>query len=90
MKYIRIYVSKKDIEAGEINQPNECPIARAIKRVTKTKYPYVDGWTCYVKNRGKRMGFILPNAAKSFVSAFDSEAVVSPFSFRLTPKLRIR
>ena len=90
MKYIRIYVGAKDIVAGEPRKPNACPIAHAIKRVTKTKRPRVDGITCRVVHKGKSLLFALPKTAKNFVANFDLACRVRPFSFRLTPKLRVQ
>ena len=90
MKYIRIYVGAKDIAVGVRLKYNACPIAHAIKRATKTKRPCVDGSTCRVVRRGKSLLFRLPQTAKNFVVNFDLARHVSPFSFRLTPKLRVQ
>ena len=89
MKYIRIYVGAEDIKKGRPNQGNSCPIARAIKRYTGTARPNVDGGTCRIRKAGKLLKFNLPKTAQAFITQFDWHNPVQPFSFRLTPKLKV-
>lgn len=79
-KIKRIVITSNDINNGECNNGNHCPIALSAKRAFKT-----DDIEVYTeKIRIKDYYYRLPKRAKEFILEFDSEPYsVMPFNFSL-------
>ena len=82
MKVYTINVTALDIRRGKAGNADNCPIARAARRATRNRTLSVG--TTVLSYGGREIK--LPPRARNFVSAFDTEATVKPFSF----KLRVR
>lgn len=77
---LTVEVTQEDIDQGECGVPTNCPIARAIRRVTKHEYVSVGSWSAGVGP----LIVNLPYDAIRFVEEFDSRHTVKPFRFELT------
>jgi hypothetical protein len=73
---LRISVTEDDIKRGTANDSYLCPIARAVRRLGKTRVS-VDGYRIVVRNASYGMS----REAQRFVSRFDIDKVVKPFTF---------
>ncbi len=86
MSRIKISVTQEDIDCGKRNQPEACPIALAIFRVTGKRWS-IDGTVANGVLGRDRLGPALkmPARATTFIIAFDSRGpgAVRPFSFKL-------
>ena len=70
---VRVRVTDRDIDKGDMGQPRSCPIARAVKRVVKSGTAvYVGGDSLTICNNGKRYRKGLPEWAREFVGTFDA------------------
>lgn len=77
-------VTKLDIHAGRRDSWCDCPIARCVKRTTKSKYVECD-------SDGIRFGphyfeavhRATPSECLTFMRAFDAGQPVQPFTFEL-------
>lgn len=79
-----IHITKKDIKEGMPSGVHSCPIALAVKRVTKAKYVAVADCQVGVSYNGKKCTVSdLPVKANKFIIAFDRNKKVKPFSFIL-------
>lgn len=84
---MKINVTKTDIKLGERENGNNCAVARAVKRATKIKKVFVDGFQITVNNTV----FDAPNSVTDFVLAYDSHfsfnrVNIKPFTFDLPVK----
>jgi len=81
-----IHVTKHDIAAGEPEEGNSCPIARAVARSFKKKvgtyFVHEDRISKDEDYDGPTFG-TLPQKAQLFIEKFDRERPVRPFSFVL-------
>lgn len=84
---MRIHVNQEDIRLGQQNCPSYCPIALAIKRVTKTPdFIEVNHGKVlfYDKDFGeKKFSVNLPPIAIDFYKLFDNGIYSGPFEFNL-------
>lgn len=78
---MKVMVTQRDIDRGELFDPQRCPIARALRRKCRKGYIEVTrgrievGGALYKPSR----------AAVRFMSYFDSEVPVAPSTFILRP-----
>ena len=94
-------VTEEDIEDGQVENPNCCAIALAVKRNVICKLdeaddlePYVDGdGHISIREKGKYSDKYFLETSKDdyynindFISAFDNEEDVSPFKFNFSLK----
>ncbi len=78
MTLYRVHVTAEDIAKGRRDSCVDCPIARALKRVTTDEVQ--------VTSENIQLGDASvhpPHAARMFVFAFDEGRPVEPFSFSL-------
>lgn len=75
----RIHVTQRDIDEGEPENPNACPIARAITRKFKAENAYVTASAATIDGSY----YPLPVEASDFVNDFDAGYDVEPFVFVL-------
>ena len=80
---MKIEVTQKDINKGVQGECQLCPIARAIKRETKTKHVEVSSKNVVLYRRKSNNFHPLPKEAQTFIKRFDGERTVKPFSFEL-------
>lgn len=80
---LTISVRRSDIRGATPSDSSDCPIARALKRITGSQSVNVDDATIryYDANRKRYMVADLPESAKTFVTTFDAEETVKPFEF---------
>lgn len=76
-----ITVTQKHIDTGVRIDPIKCPVAKAI-RAAGFKNVSVGGTVCFGKNYSKSAA--LPKRVCNFITRFDREKAVKPFTFRLT------
>lgn len=78
---LKVTVSPRDIEQGMPINCWGCPVARAIRRVTKSDHVTVTGSIARIEAKS----FNLPEKARTFIRRFDLEGsnVVAPFTFTL-------
>ena len=71
---VRIRVTDNDIAEGNAGEPNSCPIARSLKRVTLGGTSVsVMGETITLCRNGKRYTRKAPNWVSRFVNSFDAD-----------------
>ncbi len=82
---VTIEVTDDDISDGVPLLTHSCPIALAAKRINLAKVISVGGHFAYVRNGYSSYPAIvtLPIEAIDFISAFDSNQPVEPFSFEI-------
>jgi predicted RNA-binding Zn-ribbon protein involved in translation (DUF1610 family) len=79
---VLVEVTQADIDAGEQEECESCPVALATRRATG--WPCrVDGVTIEVFHDCRWHGHDAPAEVESFVDDFDHGDVVLPFSFHL-------
>jgi hypothetical protein len=83
---VTVTVTAADIQRGSAADPLRCPIALAMKRVTRRKV-CVNVAEVHVGNVGSRDVYELPRRADRFMDAFDFGHPVKPFSFKIGRKL---
>lgn len=90
MKQLRLNVSNSDIKNGEKANPQDCAIAKTLKRNKhiKVKSVSVLQHACTIKAQGKNgkaqyFRAELPAEARNFISNFDHGYAVAPLSFVL-------
>lgn len=76
---LRVEVTADDIKRGKKNEPEHCPIARAIDRLYPGNEVSVNDDTAEIDD----CTFSLPLIAERFVSRFDAGEKVKPFKFVL-------
>lgn len=83
-------ITKKDIKDGERSNPNNCAIARSVKRNKKAIVKSVSVFhdVCVLKklnSAGKLTSYVanLPYKAQTFVRGFDHKLKVQPFALSL-------
>lgn len=76
---MRIEVNEDDIRQGEPENGDNCPIARAARRVTPLAVS-VGTWTINIGGQSYK----LPAEASRFVEAFDAGWKVEPIIFEIT------
>lgn len=89
MKYLKLKVSNSDIKNGEKSNPQNCAIAKSLKRNKDIKISGVSVFhnVCIIRKevKGKTQTYRaqLPQGAQDFVSKFDHGFAVNPFSLSL-------
>jgi len=90
MKQLKLHVSNSDIKNGEQANPQDCAIARTLKRNKQLNLKDVSVLhnVCTIKTINKR-GKIntyrasLPEEAQNFIKKFDHGKAVAPLAFVL-------
>lgn len=83
---IKIRVTQKDIKEGKKLAEFDCPVSLAMQRTFKAECVEVsnmraDAFAC---GKGRKdLAFSLPQEARLFISKFDNDVEVKPFSFTL-------
>ena len=77
-----IYVTQKDIDEGELNDCNFCPIALAMTR-RGFKDVQVDSKTFTHVVNGVKVLRDLPEKAQNFITMFDAHLKVGPIRFEV-------
>jgi len=76
-------ITGNDIAKGELADPNNCAIARAMHRNKRVKSVKVFHDTCHIqvieKNKVKSYRAQMPIEARAFVRRFDQGLAVAPF-----------
>lgn len=81
---IQVDVTAEDIEQGEQEECQRCPIALAVMRATGSPFAVVQEDTVTLSQ--ERIVHALPQKAIDFIGFFDGHGrrVVKPFSFEIT------
>lgn len=79
MKTLRINVTKKDIAKGKRREPEDCPVALAIKR-QKVAIICVGIDRIWIADKD---AISTPKTVQRFIERFDCGNPVKPFSFTL-------
>lgn len=72
-------MTQRNIDAGYANSCKSCPVALALRRVFHTKDVDVDSFFMTVKGRA----YMVTMDVLTFMSDFDREQPVEPFTFYL-------
>lgn len=81
-----IKVTQEDIDGGITDDMRLCPIALAVRRITKEDLVEVDENTIYIETiigRSPKL-YKTSKTAKKFIQDFDAGEKVKPFSFKLS------
>lgn len=82
-----VNVTANDIAKGERYLPEKCPIARALKRVTKAKKVSIGPWYFYIMKDGEDYErYQMTDEMEEFVKKFDSGIPVRPVKFKIELK----
>jgi hypothetical protein len=76
---MKISVTQKHIDEGNVGDCAACPIALALARAFETRDVYAGTYSLCVENKC----FSTPEVARNFMGDFDAGGPVSPFSFDL-------
>lgn len=79
MQKLEVQVTQEDITRGRRCNAGDCPIARAIRRITLEQDVFVVAYAAYVG--GER--YSLPTEAIKFVWDFDMDHPVDPLKFKM-------
>lgn len=74
---LHVTVTHEDIKKGKKNEPEHCPIARALDRLYPGNDVSVNEDTVEIDD----LTFTLPERAETFVSKFDAGEKVKPLKF---------
>lgn len=77
-KKIKVTVTKEDIRRGIREDPESCPIARAVRRATGRRFVAVDEAITFDSTREV---YNLTPQADQFINDFDRGDNVKPFKF---------
>ena len=89
---MKITVTKVDIDKGEPRTANNCPIARAVGKLTKKFKPAVglDTISFYNSNSDRQFIMKMPSSARAFVQKFDNFEKVEPFEFSIPLERKLK
>lgn len=90
MKPVKIEITKKDIACGKRRDGKTCPISLAVRRKLKLAYGQVHVTTYSARFDSAEIetrNVLLPKKAEKFISKFDNNEPVKPFSFVLGRKI---
>lgn len=91
LRGVRIQITAHNIQHGDRGAPASCPIALAIGRTLGLASVSVSGRRVSLSSNGDISStetYLLPLRAKYFVTDFDHQKPVKPFSFALGKKAR--
>lgn len=83
---VKVDVTAEDIEAGKghAGRACKCPVALAMARATKNKvYVSQTRWATILFDDKSWQEFETPTEAAEFISKFDANLPVEPFTFEL-------
>ena len=82
---MRINVTQRDIDYGKRGNAYSCPVSRAIKRNSKVRAVTVGITTAriYPLHEVQSKVFFLPRFVTQFITEFDAERDVKPFTFKI-------
>lgn len=81
---MKVTVTQKHIDDGEVCNCTSCPIALAL-RDEGVQAPIVDArTTSFFRNNGSWCKYYLPPEARSFIHKFDNGIKVEPIEFELS------
>jgi hypothetical protein len=85
MQKYTITVTQEDIDTGERDDCNRCPIALAAGRVLGGKVIVDDDWIISRADFNDSDFYALTDEARQFILRFDAGEPVSPFTFEVEP-----
>lgn len=84
-KGILVEVTEKDIKHGVKGDPCRCPVAKALRRATKSSVVSAGEGVLFAGPKKRRTFWRTPAFVRLFISDFDDGAPVNPFAFSLPP-----
>jgi hypothetical protein len=82
MKSYTVKVTNRDIRLGVVGDYYSCPVALALKRVTRQIYG-VGSQNIFKGEMIVGPSFRLPTKVAKFLSLFDKQKPVQPFTFKI-------
>ncbi len=79
MKTVKVKVTHDNIEKGNSN-PDGCPVALALNRVTRRKVTAGIVWICFANGQYVET----PQVVRDFIKNYDRHRLVKPFSFEIS------
>ena len=83
MRSLTVHVTQEDIDNGERQSCSRCPVARAIARALQVSETRVTVASRIAVFDQRVAPLTTPRKVMSFITAFDGERPVEPFSFDL-------
>jgi hypothetical protein len=80
---MRITVTKEDIAGGRRSDPEDCPVARALRRAGLSHFG-VTGMAVMMPGESQHASVLLPARVQEWIMDFDWGTPVKPFEFELT------
>lgn len=80
---MKISVTKDDIEKGQPQNPNACPIGHAIQRAGLQDYCVTGSAIIVADQRQQTAALLLPEEVQHWIADFDKAKPVGPISFEL-------
>ncbi|SPE50672.1 hypothetical protein SBV1_120013 [Verrucomicrobia bacterium] len=79
---MKITVTKEDIDGGRRSDPEDCPVARALRRAGLAHFG-VTGMAVMVGGEPLHTTLLLPGAVQEWIMDYDWGAPVKPMEFEL-------
>lgn len=79
---MKIIVTREDIDSGRRRDPNDCAVARALRRSGVT-HSGVTGMLVFLDSNRQRSSVLLPGRVQEWIVDFDWGAPVEPIEFDL-------
>jgi hypothetical protein len=79
---MKITVTKNDIEGGRKSDPEDCPVARALRRAGILHFG-VTGMAVMVQGEREHATILLPSGVQEWIMEFDWGTQVEPMHFEL-------
>lgn len=80
---MKVIVTRDDIDQGRRRDPNDCAVARALRRAG-VAHSGVTGMLVFLDNNQQRTSVLLPGPVQEWIVDFDWGAAVEPIEFDLT------
>jgi hypothetical protein len=80
---MKICVTKEDIEQGHPQDPNACPIGRAVQRAGLKDYCVTASAIVVADQSQHPAALLLPESVQNWIADFDRAKPVSPITFEL-------
>jgi hypothetical protein len=92
--YFSISITKEDIEKGERGNINQCPLAKAFRRLFPTAFsvrisPHFDvqsgiWWTASIDSFNGHLSFNIPSDVRRQVELYDTGGNLTPFILEIS------
>ncbi len=78
-----ITVTREDIDNGQRRDPEDCPVARALRRAGVSHSGVMGAAITFTDHQQHTTLLLLPGQVQEWIAMFDQGATVGPFEFEL-------